>query len=258
MSYKKFKLNDQLMGDFGEYIYRKYAESQGYKARQTNVAETDVELKKNGKDFLIDVKSSWTKTGGFKGKRSRADISYDQVTINDDIIKIYPDKNSPLFTEKQIMLLDTDKYYVEWKFKKKNNQKNENSYQNYRKELKKKIKNFFKNKKGLDIRVVIRGSVSLTRWSAKPDNLPGSNKIINRYPATVFVQLKYKNNREEEISKIFFIKHEELGKSIKLIDADKRQQKKGIKKVIDFEYFKIKNKKYIFKNFNDFIASNEF
>ena len=123
------------------------------------------------------------------------------------------------------------------------------------KELKKKIKNFFKIKKGLDIRVVIRGSVSLTRWSAKPDNLPGSDKMISRYPATVFVQLKYKNDREEEISKIFFIKHQELGKNIKLIEADKRQQKKGIKVVIDFEKFKIYNKNYIFNSLENFFEN---
>lgn len=249
MSFKKFKLNDQRLGDFGEFIYRKYAESQNFKVKQTNVAETDVELSKNDKTYLIDVKSSWTKEGGFKGRRSRTDISYDQVTINDDKIKIYPDKNSPLFRDKQIFIIDTDKYFEEWKFKKTNKQKNKNSYQEFRKELKKKIKNFFKIEKCIDIRVVVRGSVSLTRWSAKPDNLPGSDKMINRYPATVFVQLKYKNDREEEVSKIFFIKHKELGKNIKLIEADKRQQKKGIKKVIDFEHFRSQNRNNIFDTF---------
>ena len=101
--------------------------------------------------------------------------------------------------------------------------------------------------------MVIRGSVSLTRWSAKPDNLPGSEKMINRYPATVFVQLKYKNETEEEISKIFYIKHSSLGKSIKLIEADNRQKKKGIQKVIDFEHFKNENKQYIFENLDNFL-----
>ena len=142
MSFKKFKLNDQLLGDFGEFIYRKYAESQNFKVKQTNVAETDVELSKDDKTYLIDVKSSWTKEGGFKGRRSRTDISYDQVTINDDKIKIYPDKNSPIFKEKQILIIDTDKYFKEWKSKKTNKQKNENSYQEF-KRIKKKDKEFF-------------------------------------------------------------------------------------------------------------------
>ena len=72
---------------------------------------------------------------------------------------------------------------------------------------------------------------------SKTDNLPGSKKIIDSYPATIFIQLKYKNNREEEISNIFYIDHGKLGHQIKLIDADMRQQK-GIKKVIDFEHLK--------------------
>ena len=249
--FKKYKINPQLLGDFGEFIYRKYAESQNFQVKQTNVAETDVELLKDNKKYLVDVKSSWTKEGGFKGRRSRDDVSSDQVSIKDNSIKIYPDKSSPLFSEKQIIILDVDRYFIEWKTKKTNKNKNENSYQKYRKELKKKIKDFFKKEKNVNIRVVIRGSVSLTRWSAKPDNLPGSKKIIDSYPATIFIQLKYKNNREEEISNIFYIDHGKLGHQIKLIDADMRQQKKGIKKVIDFEHFKKENKKYIFNSIDN-------
>ena len=255
MSFSKYRLNDQLLGDFGEFIYRKYAEGQNFRVKQTNVAETDVELQKNDKKYLIDVKSSWTKEGGFKGHRSRIDISYDQVSIQDDTTKIFPDKSSPLFSLVPIIISDTEQLFKEWKIKKTNKEKNNNSYQEYRKELKKKIKLFFKDN-NIDIRVVIRGSVSLTRWSAKPDNLPGSEKMINRYPATVFVQLKYKNETEEEISKIFYIKHSSLGKSIKLIEADNRQKKKGIQKVIDFEHFKNENKQYIFENLDNFLEKS--
>lgn len=253
MSFEKFKLNDQLLGDFGEFIYRKYAESKNFEAHQTNVAETDVELIKDNKSYLIDVKSSWIKEGGYKGKRSRNNVFYDQVSIQEDFIKIFPDKESPLFENKEIIIFDTDKYFAEWKSKKKNTKKNKNSYQKYRQELKEKIKSFFKESKKIDIRVVIRGSVSLTRWSAKPDNLPGSEKMINKYPATVFIQLNYKNEREEEISKIFFIDHNELGKKIKLIDADNRQQKKGISKVIDFNDFTLNNNEYVFLNLENFL-----
>ena len=254
MSFKKFRLNDQLLGDFGEFIYRKYAEQKNFGVKQTNVAETDVELSKNDHKYLIDVKSSWTKEGGFKGKRSRTDIAYDQVSIQDDIAKIFPDKSSPLFDLTPIIISNTEQCFNEWRAKKTNKKKNNNSYQDYRKKLKNKIKLFFKEK-DIDIRVVIRGSVSLTRWSAKPDNLPGSEKMINRYPATVFVQLKYKNETEEEISKIFYIKHNKLGKSIKLIEADNRQKKKGIKEEIDFVHFKNQNKKYIFQSLDNFLEN---
>ena len=146
------------------------------------------------------------------------------------------------------MLIDTS---LNGKTKKTNKNKMKILTKKYRKELKKKIKDFFKKEKNVNIRVVIRGSVSLTRWSAKPDNLPGSKKIIDSYPATIFIQLKYKNNREEEISNIFYIDHGKLGHQIKLIDADMRQQKKGIKKVIDFEHFKKENKKYIFNSIDN-------
>ena len=112
--FKKYKINPQLLGDFGEFIYRKYAESQNFQVKQTNVAETDVELLKDNKKYLVDVKSSWTKEGGFKGRRSRDDVSYDQVSIKDNSIKIYPDKSSPLFSEKQIIILDVDRYFIEW------------------------------------------------------------------------------------------------------------------------------------------------
>ena len=77
MSFEKFKLNDQLLGDFGEFIYRKYAESKNFEAHQTNVAETDVELiwlvhkdAVEGKDYDIE-KMVWM---------------WDQTTIADKTI----------------------------------------------------------------------------------------------------------------------------------------------------------------------------
>ena len=70
---QQYKLIPQLLTDFGEFIYRKYPESQNFQVKQTNIAETDVELLKNNKKYLVDVKSSWNKEGGFKGRRCRFD-----------------------------------------------------------------------------------------------------------------------------------------------------------------------------------------
>jgi len=47
MSFKKYKLNKSLLGDFGEFVYREYAKKKNFEVKQTNVAETDVELIKN-------------------------------------------------------------------------------------------------------------------------------------------------------------------------------------------------------------------
>ena len=42
-----------------------------------------------------------------------------------------------------------------------------------------------------------------------------------------------------------------LGNEIKLVDADKRQQKKGYLKVIDIEDFEKNNNKFVFKNIDE-------
>ena len=89
--------------------------------------------------------------------------------------------------------------------------------------------------------------MSKKRWSGRPDNLPGSSATIKRYPITIFIQMKYQDDLNEEIYKIFYFDHKLLGKEIKLVDADKRQQNRGFLKVIDIEDFERNNKKFVFK-----------
>ena len=245
MSFKKYQLNKSLLGDFGEFVYREYAKKKQFEVKQTNIAETDVELIKNNRSYFVDVKSTWSKQGGYKGPRSRDNVSYDQVYINDDYIKIFPDKNSPLKINTEIVIEDTDLMLHNWKNKKPNKEKKNNLYQDYRSNLKKKLKLFFEQN-SLKARIVLRGSVSLTKWSAKPDNLPGSTSVIKKYLFTIFIQLKYKSDNEEEISNIFLIPHDQLNKNIKLVDSDKRQKRKGIFKVIDFDHFKQNNEDLMF------------
>jgi hypothetical protein len=251
MSFDKYKINDQLKGSFGEYIYREFAKSKNFKVIQTNIAETDVELYLNGIKYIIDVKATETDTDGYKGIRSKKNIVYEQIVITNNYAKINPDTNSPFknYTKEDLILKNIDELFQKWK-NNKNVEKPINSYQKYRNEIKKKISHLFKEK-NINIRVVCRGSVSLTRWSAKPDNLPGSQKMIDKYPATVFVQLGYNDNQNEKISNIFFINHKDLGKKIKLIEPDKRQKKKGITKVIDFKAFREEIPELIFKNLSD-------
>ena len=57
VDFKSYDWNNSRLGLFGEYIYKKYSESIGFEANFTNIGETDIELKKNEKIYLIDVKS---------------------------------------------------------------------------------------------------------------------------------------------------------------------------------------------------------
>ena len=251
MLFEKYKINRQLKGSLGEHIYREFAKSKNFKVIQTNIGETDVELHFNGKKYEVDVKATETDTGGYRGARSKKDIIYEQIVIMDNYVKINPDNNSPFkdFKKEDLILHNINELVEKW-MNKKRIKKPVNNYQKYRNEIKKEILNLFK-KKNINIRVVCRGSVSLTRWSAKPDNLPGSQRMINKYPATVFVQLAYNDNQNEKISNIYFINHKDLGKKIKLIEPDKRQKKKGIDKVIDFKAFREELPELIFKNLSE-------
>ena len=46
-----FELNDSLIGDFGEYIYQKYAQSMGFKTNRVNMGEIDIFLQKDHKKY---------------------------------------------------------------------------------------------------------------------------------------------------------------------------------------------------------------
>lgn len=251
MFFNKSKINKQKKGSFGEYIYREFAKSKKFEVSQTNIVDTDVKLKFNEIEYEVDVKTTEINSGGYKGARYRENILYEQVVITNSYAKINPDNNSPFkkYDKKDLIINNIDELFNEWK-NFKNVNKPTNSYQNFRNEIKKKVYDLF-IKKNITVRVVCRGSVSLTRWSAKPDNLPGSQKIIDKYPATVFVQFAYKDNQSEKISNIFYIDHKDIGEKIKLIEPDKRQKKKGVSKVIDFEAFKRDIPELVFKNLSD-------
>jgi hypothetical protein len=251
MFFEKYKINPSKKGSLGEYIYREFAKSKNFIVKQTNIAETDVKLYLNGKEYIIDVKATEKDTGGYKGTRYNKDTVYEQIVITENYFKINPDNNSPFknFKREDLVLNNINELVEKWK-NNKSSKKPTNRYEKYRKEVKKEILNLFK-KKNINIRVVCRGSVSLTRWSAEPDNLPGSQKRIDKYPATVFVQLAYNDNQNEKISNIYFINHKDLGKKIKLIEPDKRQKKKGVDKVIDFKAFREELPELIFKNLSE-------
>ena len=132
MFFDKFKKNDQKKGSFGEYIYREFAKSKKIEVTQTNIAETDVNLKFNGIKYKVDVKTTETDTGGYKGTRSRQDILYEQIVLTNSYAKINPDANSPFknYDKKDLILNNLDELFRGWE-NYKNIKKPTNSYQKY-------------------------------------------------------------------------------------------------------------------------------
>jgi len=247
------KLNDSLIGDFGEYVYQKYAESMGFKTNRVNMGEIDIFLKKDKDKYEIDVKTTRNAGQGYKGTRSkeRKTIIYEQVVVTPDYIIINFDKRSPFSHLKKVKIENTEINYDDWKNDKDKPTKKINKFQKIRDEIKQNLIHILSDS-DFRFRYIFRGSVSLTRWSSQPDSLPGSKKVITNFDYTIFIQMKYSEKNLEELSEIFIFKHSEYNKTIKLIPSNARQQKKGLMHVIDKENFRKNNPKLIFDNLKSF------
>ena len=247
------KLNDSLIGDFGEYVYQKYAQSMGFKTNRVNMGEIDIFLKKDKDKYEIDVKTTRNAGQGYKGTRSkeRKTIIYEQVVVTADYIIINFDKRSPFSHLKSVKIENTEINYYAWKNDKDKPTKKINKFQKIRDEIKQNLIHILSDS-DFRFRYIFRGSVSLTRWSSQPDSLPGSKKVITNFDYTIFIQMKYSEKNLEELSEIFIFKHSEYNKTIKLIPSSARQQKKGLMHVIDKEDFRKNNPKLIFDNLKSF------
>lgn len=247
------KINDSLIGDFGEYVYQKYAQSMGFKTNRVNMGEIDILLEKDKDKYEIDVKTTRNAGQGYKGTRSkeRKTIIYEQVVVTPDYIIINFDKRSPFSHLKKVKIENTEINYYDWKNDKDKPTKKINKFQKIRDEIKQNLIHILSDS-DFRFRYIFRGSVSLTRWSSQPDSLPGSKKVITNFDYTIFIQMKYSEKNLEELSEIFIFKHSEYNKTIKLIPSSARQQKKGLMHVIDKEDFRKNNPKLIFDNLKSF------
>ena len=247
------KINDSLIGDFGEYVYQKYAQSMGFKTNRVNMGEIDILLEKDKDKYEIDVKTTRNAGQGYKGTRSkeRKTIIYEQVVVTPDYIIINFDKRSPFSHLKKVKIENTEINYYDWKNGKDKPTKKINKFQKIRDEIKQNLIHILSDS-DFRFRYIFRGSVSLTRWSSQPDSLPGSKKVITNFDYTIFIQMKYSEKNLEELSEIFIFKHSEYNKTIKLIPSSARQQKKGLMHVIDKEDFRKNNPKLIFDNLKSF------
>lgn len=233
--------NSQELGSFGEFCYQKFALEKQLQIEKRGILEYDFFVDGGKK---IDVKSTQSSATKYSGKRVRDDISYDVISVVGNIVTIYPDSNSPLHHYFGYQIGDVDSLYCQWQSyrdDKKARIKKDNPHQLKRREIKKQIEKICPTKK---IRIIYRGSVSKTRWRSSPDNIPGGEKVLKDYQLTVFVQM-ITSGDDESISRIYLFDHALITK-FKMMSPDSRQLQKGVKEVIDFEWFDHNYPQYIF------------
>ena len=243
--------NSSELGSFGEFVYLKFVQLNGLKIEKKGIFEHDFIIDNK---FLVDVKTTEKNKSRWSGKRTNSDFIYDLIVVHGGLVKIYPDKNSPLINHFGNTIGDTKKLYLEWvNFKKENkvnpNRKVKNKHTLNRNIIKDKIISAFKKTSYKKIRCIFRGSVSKTRWKSSPDNLPGSSRKIKDNDVTVFIQMK-SNNYTETVSKIFLIIHNSLS-DIEMKKGDARQIKKGILNVVDLEWFSENKGDLVFDSVED-------
>jgi hypothetical protein len=238
--------NYQKLGSFGEFCYQKFAIAKGLPIEKVGILEYDFNVATYHK---VDVKTTQTKKIKFTGKRARADISYDIVRVLDNEVTIYPDLTSPLVKFSGSVIGSVASLYDEWLLNKSikiKSLRTPNEHKIRRNTIKQSIRDIFPNK---SIRFVFRGSVSKTRWSGSPDNLPGSTSKTKNTEMTVFVQMLTVGD-VEKINRIYLFYHDSF-KKIKMKIPDRRQVNKGIVEVIDFEWYEVNFPSFIFNSFEE-------
>ena len=238
--------NSQALGSFGEFCYSKFTKAKGIEIEKVGILEYDFNVCNSLK---VDVKTTQSKKIKYSGKRVREDISYDIISVINDKVTIYPDSSSPLLKFSGCVIGDLSSLYDEWLLSKSNKNiliKTQNIHKQKRNLIDNCIKSYFPDKK---IRVVFRGSVSKTRWSSSPDNLPGSPSNVKNYDVTIFVQM-ITGSEFEEINRIYLFNHDDFN-NIKMKEPDRRQSNKGVLKVIDYEWYELNFPTFVFNNLEE-------
>ena len=250
----------QLLGEFGEYVYRSYCKEQQLECKITKYLRADVTIFHNSKEYFVDVKTTISNEGTYKGQRpqKKYGYAYEQVFINKDFMKIYPDKNSLLkqFTNSnnEIVIDNTNEQYQKYLIAPTETKHITNSEKN-RKEIRNTIKKLFQSK-NLGCRILERGQVSEEGWGKhKPDNVPGKKSLYKKYDYNILINYKDIEFDKEEIKEIYLFKTSLIGNQIKLIKPTLDiQKKKKIEGLIDYDDFKLNNSKYYFTNLDSFYS----
>jgi len=250
----------QLLGEFGEYVYRSYCRQQQLLCKITKYLRADVIIFHNSREYFVDVKTTISNEGTYKGQRpqKKYNYAYEQVFINKDFMKIYPDDNSLLkeFTNSnnEILIDNTNEQYQKYLRAPTETKHITNSEIN-RDEIRNKIKKLFLYK-NLKCRILERGQVSDDGWGKHtPDNVPGKKNLYQKYDYNILINYKDIEFDKEEIKEIYLFKTSLIGSQIKLIEPILDiQKKKKIEGLIDYDDFKKDNSKYYFTNLDSFYS----
>ena len=248
----------QLLGEFGEYVYRSYCRQQQLECKITKYLRADVIIFHNSKEYFVDVKTTISNQGLYKGQRpqKKYGYAYEQVFVNKDLIKIYPDENSLLkqFTNNndEIVIDNTNEQYqkyltapIEVKYI-TNSEKTRDKIRN-------KIEQIFINK-NLKCRILERGQVSEEGWGKlnPPFNVPGKKSLYQKYDYNMLINYKDIAFDKEEVKEIYLFKTSLIGNQIKLIEPMSNLIKnRTIDYVIDYDDFKLNNSEYYFTSLDN-------
>jgi hypothetical protein len=242
--------NRAELGSFGEFVYQRFVKSLGLQISKEAILESDFLVDKR---FYVDVKTTQTNKAKYDGLRVRDNISYDLIVVFNGNVKIFPDKSSPLINHHGVLLGELNSLVEEWQKNRHLTQRspNTNPHKDKRLAIKGAILEQFPLTKKKRVRIIFRGSVSETRWSSSPDNIPGSVETIAKYDLTVFTQMITVGD-VESIRKIYVFPHNSLSK-VPMKAPDKRQLQKGIVNVVDFKAYAESFSHLIFSNLDGLI-----
>jgi hypothetical protein len=242
--------NRAELGSFGEFVYQRFVKSLDLQISKEAILESDFLIDKK---FYVDVKTTQTNKMKYDGLRVRDNISYDLIVVFNGNVMLFPDKSSPLINHYGVLLGELNSLVKEWQDCKHLTQKslNSNPHKDKRLAIKGVILQQFPLTKKKRVRIIFRGSVSETRWSSSPDNIPGSVDTIAKYDLTVFIQMITVGDAES-IKRIYVFPHNLLSK-VPMKTPDKRQLQKGIIDVVDYEAYAKIFRHLIFSNL-DYLA----
>jgi len=247
----------QLLGEFGEYVYRSYCRQQQLECKITKYLRADVIIFHNFKEYFVDVKTTISNEGTYKGQRpqKKYDYAYEQVFINKDFMRIYPDENSLLkqFTNNnnEIVIDNTNEQYQKY-LNAPSETKHITNSEKTRNEIRNKIKQIFINK-NLKCRILERGHVSEEGWGKhKPDNVPVKKSLYMKSDYNMLINYRDIEFDKEEVKEIYLFKSSLIGNKIKLVEPTLEIQKtKEIEGLIDYDDFKRNNSEYYFTSLDN-------
>lgn len=247
----------QLLGEFGEYVYRSYCRQQQLECKITKYLRADVIIFHNFKEYFVDVKTTISNEGTYKGQRpqKKYGYAYEQVFINKDFMRIYPDENSLLkqFTNNnnEIVIENTNEQYQKY-LTAPSEAKHITNSEKIRDEIRNKIEQIFINK-NLKCRILERGQVSEEGWGKhKPDNVPGKKSLYMKSDYNMLINYRDIEFDKEEVKEIYLFKSSLIGNKIKLVEPTLKIQKtKEIEGLIDYDDFKRNNSEYYFTSLDN-------